>query len=93
MLSRLRRSLHFRSVLFPASGGMVDACGEATEDTTLFKVHAAGKGLTKVCLESASDAHHGKFLRLKDGVLDCLGTHGDPWTVYRVRFSANPLFL
>jgi hypothetical protein len=63
---------------------MVDACGETSDEATLFTVHAVGKGLAKVSLESAHAGHHGKFLRLKDGVLDCLGSHGDPWTVYRV---------
>ena len=65
------------------AGGTVDACGTPSDATTVFTVHAVGKGLAKVTLQSVADPAH--FIRLKDNVLDCLGGHGDPWSVFRVR--------
>ncbi len=64
-----------------SAGGGVDACGEGSGNDTLFCVHAVGKGLSKVALQSMLDPT--KYLRLKDGILDCNGTQ-DPWSTFRV---------
>lgn len=66
----------------------MDAAGESGDASTLWVVHAVGKGLGKVSLQSESDPS--KYLRLKEGVLDANGSK-DPWSIFKV-CAPYPLF-